>query len=182
MAPKEPKTTGFRASIKKIFKRDEEEQSAAHDSQPAPSKPEEIPYLAEPEGPPPPKVVKTTVDPKLENESVLAEQRSLATSQKTADGKWKVDMRYVGNYTEDLSIQRQLKQGEGEKKNYADPQRLRLSANELRAGANPDVDPSMKEQYLSEQEFQQIFGMAKSAFNQMPNWKRSNLKKEKNMY
>ena len=59
---------------------------------------------------------------------------------------------------------------------YADPRRYRLTAYELLSGECELVDPTMKEQYLSEGEFENIFGMTKWTFNQMPEWKRRNLK------
>lgn len=161
---------GFRASIKGLFKKDEAAAPATNSTEPD--------LLPEPVGPPPPSNVAPTVDPKLENESCLTEKRSSICSQKDG-GKWKVDMRYVGNYTEDINIMRKEKAGEQAKVEYADPQRLRVSAADLKANKNPNVDPSMKEQYLAEKEFQQHFGMPKADFNKMPNWKRLNLKKEK---
>ncbi|KGL77756.1 Villin-1 [Tinamus guttatus] len=52
------------------------------------------------------------------------------------------------------------------------------SAEDLPRG----VDPSRKEEHLSEQDFQVAFGMSRSAFNALPLWKQQNLKKEKGLF
>ncbi len=39
----------------------------------------------------------------------MERRSSLAGSQKDENGKWKVDMRYVANYTEDVNIMRKEK-------------------------------------------------------------------------
>uniref|UniRef100_A0A8B9R3J0 HP domain-containing protein n=1 Tax=Anas platyrhynchos TaxID=8839 RepID=A0A8B9R3J0_ANAPL len=44
------------------------------------------------------------------------------------------------------------------------------------------VDPSRKEQHLSDQDFQAVFGMNRSAFGNLPVWKQQNLKKEKGLF
>jgi len=44
------------------------------------------------------------------------------------------------------------------------------------------VDPTKKEQYLSNEEFQQVFGISKAEFNGMPAWKTVGLKKKVNLY
>jgi len=44
------------------------------------------------------------------------------------------------------------------------------------------VDATIKEQYLSDAEFQKIFGISKSEFNAMPKWKSNGLKKKANLY
>jgi hypothetical protein len=46
----------------------------------------------------------------------------------------------------------------------------------------PGVDPKMKEQYLSSLDFMEVFGMPKSKFNELPAWKKSNLKKSKGLF
>ena len=52
--------------------------------------------------------------------------------------------------------------------------------------AGPDcpqsVDPSRKEEYLSDQEFNQVFGMDKEDFSSLPAWKKQNFKKAKNLF
>ncbi|XP_064370852.1 villin-1 isoform X1 [Dromaius novaehollandiae] len=44
------------------------------------------------------------------------------------------------------------------------------------------VDPSRKEDHLSDQDFQAAFGMTRSAFAALPLWKQQNLKKEKGLF
>ncbi|XP_066855553.1 villin-1 [Anser cygnoides] len=44
------------------------------------------------------------------------------------------------------------------------------------------VDPSRKEQHLSDQDFQAVFGMNRAAFGNLPLWKQQNLKKEKGLF
>ncbi|XP_035187295.1 villin-1 [Oxyura jamaicensis] len=44
------------------------------------------------------------------------------------------------------------------------------------------VDPSRKEQHLSDQDFQAVFGMSRVAFGNLPLWKQQNLKKEKGLF
>uniref|UniRef100_A0A8C6Y5V6 Villin-1 n=1 Tax=Naja naja TaxID=35670 RepID=A0A8C6Y5V6_NAJNA len=45
-----------------------------------------------------------------------------------------------------------------------------------------DIDPSRKEQYLSEDDFFQIFGMSQQDFAALPSWKQMSLKKEKGLF
>jgi len=44
------------------------------------------------------------------------------------------------------------------------------------------VDPQRKEEYLSEEEFMQVFGVSKDTFSELPAWKRINLKKAKQLF
>ncbi|NXG95292.1 VILI protein, partial [Loxia leucoptera] len=44
------------------------------------------------------------------------------------------------------------------------------------------VDPSRKEDHLSDADFQAVFGMSRSAFSSMPLWKQQNLKKDKGLF
>ncbi|XP_032073181.1 villin-1 [Thamnophis elegans] len=45
-----------------------------------------------------------------------------------------------------------------------------------------DIDPSRKEQYLSEEDFFQIFGMSQQDFAALPLWKQTSLKKAKGLF
>lgn len=45
-----------------------------------------------------------------------------------------------------------------------------------------DIDPTQREQYLSEETFQSVFGVSKSEFNAFPAWKKSRLKKEHQLF
>ncbi|NXJ13969.1 VILI protein, partial [Odontophorus gujanensis] len=44
------------------------------------------------------------------------------------------------------------------------------------------VDPSRKENHLSDEDFKAVFGMTRSAFANLPLWKQQNLKKEKGLF
>ncbi|XP_044159316.1 villin-1 [Bufo gargarizans] len=46
----------------------------------------------------------------------------------------------------------------------------------------PGVDPSRKEEYLSNEEFTGIFGMTRDEFQALPEWKKQNLKKTKGLF
>ncbi|XP_067843081.1 villin-1-like [Heptranchias perlo] len=55
---------------------------------------------------------------------------------------------------------------------------LHKVAEELPEG----VDPTRKEEYLSEEDFEMIFKTTRMKFNAMPEWKQKNLKKEKGLF
>ncbi|NXS67271.1 VILI protein, partial [Pandion haliaetus] len=55
---------------------------------------------------------------------------------------------------------------------------VNTSAEDLPRG----VDPSRKEYYLSDQDFQAVFGMSHSAFGKLPLWKQQKLKKDKGLF
>ena len=44
------------------------------------------------------------------------------------------------------------------------------------------VDPSKKEEYLSDGEFAQVFGSDRDQFYSLPAWKQVNLKRSKNLF
>ena len=44
------------------------------------------------------------------------------------------------------------------------------------------VDPSRREAYLSDAQFQEVFGMSHAAFNDLKQWKKNDLKKAKNLF
>ena len=50
----------------------------------------------------------------------------------------------------------------------------RLASSEI----PEDVDPTRKEDYLSDVEFQQYFGMNRQSFRSNPTWRQLNMKKE----
>jgi len=53
----------------------------------------------------------------------------------------------------------------------------------LAGGEIPEnVDPSKKEQYLSDAEFEQVLRMTKEEFSSLPGWKQTNLKKSTNLF
>ena len=53
---------------------------------------------------------------------------------------------------------------------------------ELQAGTPDRVDPSKKEQYLADEEFQKIFGMDKAAFSKLAKWKQQFQKKKNKLF
>ena len=53
---------------------------------------------------------------------------------------------------------------------------------ELKANTNGGVDPTKKEQYLSDAEFEQVMGSPRGEFNQMKPWKQSQIKKAKGLF
>uniref|UniRef100_A0A663DRR1 Villin-1 n=1 Tax=Aquila chrysaetos chrysaetos TaxID=223781 RepID=A0A663DRR1_AQUCH len=55
---------------------------------------------------------------------------------------------------------------------------VNTSAEDLPRG----VDPSRKEYHLSDQDFEAVFGMSRSAFGKLPLWKQQKLKKDKGLF
>ncbi|CAE7595284.1 VIL1 [Symbiodinium sp. CCMP2592] len=49
-------------------------------------------------------------------------------------------------------------------------------------GRPQDVDPARRELYLSDEEFQAVFGMAVADFLKQPKWKQQNAKKAKDLF
>merc|ERR1719313_1866621 len=105
---------------------------------------------------------------------------SSATTKKNADGKWSVDTSYIGYRTGDTSnLDRNIEKADGP--SYADPAEKKFSHEELK-GKPKDVDPAKREQYLSDDDFQTIFGMDRAAFGALPKWKQNNAKKAKDLF
>ena len=44
------------------------------------------------------------------------------------------------------------------------------------------MDPTKKEEYLSDTEFNKVFAMSKDQFFELPKWKRDNLKRSKLLF
>jgi len=76
------------------------------------------------------------------------------------------------------------KQAEGGDKNsYLDPSSSKFEYDQLKtAGAPNGVDPARKEAYLSDEKFQEVFGMTPAAFNELKQWKKIDLKKAKGLF
>lgn len=55
------------------------------------------------------------------------------------------------------------------------------SLNELQNGLPPGVDATNKELFLSDSDFELVFGMTKSAFYMLPKWRQMTLKKDLNL-
>ncbi|CAE7938574.1 VIL1, partial [Symbiodinium necroappetens] len=98
-------------------------------------------------------------------------------------GGWKVDTSYIGYRTGDtgnLTRKEATEQGA----DYADPAERKYRHEELRVsnGRPQDVDPARRELYLSDEEFQAVFGMAVADFLKQPKWKQQNAKKAKDLF
>lgn len=104
---------------------------------------------------------------------------TVTAARKESDGKWKVDTSsYLGHRTADPTLLRKYKAQQ-----YADPSEKKVPYEELKGDSRPkDVDPAMKEKYLSDSEFETVFGMSADAFSKIPKWKQQNLKKAKELF
>lgn len=67
---------------------------------------------------------------------------------------------------------------------YEDPADLVLAYQFLKLpGPFPDgVDPSKREQYMENEEFQEIFGMSKDEFSELPKWKQAKMKQNSQLF
>lgn len=57
-----------------------------------------------------------------------------------------------------------------------------FSYEDIKAGTAGNIDPTQKEMYLSDADFQQVLGVSKSEFAKLPKWKQQAKKKEKNLF
>lgn len=69
-----------------------------------------------------------------------------------------------------------------EESKYLDPETNKFELEELRKGIPEGVNPAGKEQYLRPEVFEEVFGMTLSAFMELKDWKRKNLKKDKGLF
>jgi len=67
---------------------------------------------------------------------------------------------------------------------FSDPAETKYAYQMLVQGeSNPsNVDPAKKEKYLSDEEFQTVFGMPSADFAALAKWKQQKLKKEKQLF
>jgi len=106
-----------------------------------------------------------------------------STVKKGTDGSWKVDTSYIGYRTGDpANLTRKEEKIDNE--SYADPTQSKFPYAEIKGmGNRPDeVDPKCKERYLTDEEFQTVFGMSLPEFDKVPKWKQQNLKKAKDVF
>lgn len=105
-----------------------------------------------------------------------------ATVRKESDGKWKVDTSYIGYRTGDPDNIR--KEEQRPEQIYANPDEKKYPYAELQGVASRpvDVDPTCKERYLSDEEFQEKFKIGHEEFSKLPKWKQQNLKKTLELY
>jgi len=118
--------------------------------------------------------------------------RPVLHPQQGAQSKWKVDTSYIGYRSRDPN---DLRCGGnatiGETDNiksvaeYSNAMSCKYPYSLLRAGASgrpADVDPACKEQYLSDLEFLDVFGMDSISFQKLPRWKQLNMKRAKGLF
>jgi len=65
---------------------------------------------------------------------------------------------------------------------FKDPKDLVVDYDKLKEGGVVGVDPTMKEQYLSDAEFEKVLGSPRGEFNNMKAWKQNQLKKAKGLF
>lgn len=69
-----------------------------------------------------------------------------------------------------------------DKNKYLEPESNKFDYEALKGAFPPGVNPERKEAYLSDENFQTIFGMTPSAFNELKKWKQNDLKKAKGLF
>jgi len=111
-----------------------------------------------------------------------AAQAPSATVKKESDGKWKVDTSYIGYRTAVPDHMR--REGARESVEYADPEATKYSYEDLCDPARraADVDPTQKEQYLADADFEAVLGMPRGDFAKLAKWKQQNIKKAKGLF
>jgi len=57
-----------------------------------------------------------------------------------------------------------------------------FSYEDLKSGKAENIDPSRKEIYLSDEEFQKLFNTTKAEFEKQPKWKRAQAKKKVGLF
>lgn len=72
---------------------------------------------------------------------------------------------------------------EDARKAYEDYTRTSYTFEELTARVLPKgVDPLLKETYLSDEDFYEVFAMSKEDYEKKPKWKREEIKKQVGLY
>jgi hypothetical protein len=111
---------------------------------------------------------------------------SSASVKKESDGKWKVDTSYIQNRTAVTdNLSRKKDEAVQEENMYANPSEKKFALEVLRAKDDDrpaEINPALKEQYLSDEEFKAVFGMSHDEFEKLQKWKKDKLKKEKNLF
>lgn len=115
------------------------------------------------------------------NQSGIGSVASTAT-KKNSGGKWEVDTSYINYRTGDAALMRN-KEESSDKLVYEDPAEKQYSYEDIISDKTPaGVDPSRKEAYLTDVEFQAVMDCTRAEFLQMAKWKQQNLKKAKRLY
>jgi len=63
-----------------------------------------------------------------------------------------------------------------------DPSSFKVDYETLKSSMPAGVDPTKKEQYLSDAEFEKVMGSPRGEFNAMKPWKQSQIKKAKGLF
>lgn len=115
------------------------------------------------------------------NQSGIGSVASTAT-KKNSGGKWEVDTSYINYRTGDAALMRN-KEESSDKLVYEDPAEKQYSYEDIISDKRPaGVDPTRKEAYLTDVEFQAVMDCTRAEFLQMPKWKQQNLKKAKKLF
>ena len=80
------------------------------------------------------------------------------------------------------TVEEVKKSEEASKNNYLDPASNKMEYDQLKKGIPQGVDPARKEAYLSDEKFEEVFGMTPAAFNELKQWKKIDLKKAKGLF
>lgn len=65
---------------------------------------------------------------------------------------------------------------------FLNPSLIQFSVGQLQSSFPPGVDPTRKEEYLTNADFCELFGMEKETFRALPNWKRVLIKKKHKIF
>ena len=76
----------------------------------------------------------------------------------------------------------QAKWGTQTSKDFSDPTKQKFDIEVLRKGCPEGVQPDKKESYLSDEQFQEVFGCNQEAFEQLKPWKQKDIKKAKGLF
>ena len=66
--------------------------------------------------------------------------------------------------------------------NYLDPATNKFEYEALKGKFPEGVDPTAKEQYLSPEKFEALFGMSMDKFNELKDWKKKQLKQQHDLF
>ena len=76
----------------------------------------------------------------------------------------------------------EAKYGKKEESKFLDSTTNKFDYEALKKGIPEGVNPSAKETYLSDEQFNSIMGMAPEAFAALKDWKRKDIKKAKGLF
>lgn len=74
------------------------------------------------------------------------------------------------------------KWGKKEETKYSDPNSNIFDIEVLKTSFPEGVDPTRKQDYISNEQFEQAFGMTRDAFNSLKDWKQKDLKKKVGLF